>query len=52
MSTLRKLKRRIARDRMRKAGLRRVCKHDIVRDQYGMLRYVESYFANNWRDYI
>ena len=52
MSTLRKMKRGIAKQKMHRMGLRQVCKHSIMKDQYGMDRYVESYFANNWRDYI
>ena len=39
---MRKLRRMVARERMKKAGLTQVCKHKTGR----------SYFAENWRDYI
>lgn len=41
MNSLRKLKRAVAHENMKKAGLTRVNKKNVV-----------SYFAENWRDYV
>lgn len=43
MGILRTLKRSVARNNMKRAGVRRINKHD---------KGVKSYFAEKWRDFV
>lgn len=49
---MRKLKRSVARHNMIKAGITQMNKHPLIRDQNGMLVRADSYFSQNWRDYV
>ena len=50
---MRKLKRNIARARMRAEGIRHMNKTRIVRNPVtGRTQTLPSYFAENWRNYI
>ena len=48
MNAIRRLKRNVAKNRMKKKGLRKICKNekDLLGNRHG------SWFADNWRDYV
>lgn len=49
---MRKLKRSVARHNMVKAGIAHMSKRPWVRGSNGLMTRADSYFSQNWRDYV